>query len=47
LMAPAVCGRDGHRRDVRHESGEIIIPLGATATRWKPPHKPLQLPSNA
>jgi len=31
LMRPAAYnGRDGHRRDVRHESGEIIIPLGAT-----------------
>jgi hypothetical protein len=38
LMKPPVGGRDSHRRTVRHEAGEIHVPLGETAARWNP-HK--------
>lgn len=37
LMQPDhYSGRDGTRRTVRHESGDIAIPLGETARRWNP-----------
>lgn len=37
LMRPDhYSGRDGSRRNVRHESGEIMVPLGETARRWNP-----------
>lgn len=47
LMKPAVSGRDGRRRQVRHDAGVIDIPLGETAARWKRSNKPLRLPEEA
>jgi hypothetical protein len=44
-MMPVGYARDADRRQVRHEAGEIVIPLGETAARWKRSRKPLRLPN--